>query len=194
MEEQILITTPEPITLERISYLINEKGIDPMIANLDLEMVKMKLMDEEEGLGWTTEQCDVAEMEYKRFLHLNKKFPDEVIVPHKTMDLMWHQHILDTRAYISDCNKIFGEYFHHFPYFGIRSEEDKQDLTIAFDETQNIYAKEFGDDMLAIKSSGCKSGCNSSGKCKSRKEKMHDTTSSKCTRNCVNRCKRACKT
>ena len=75
MEQQIL-RTPEPITLERISYLINTKGIDPNIANLDLEMVKMKLMDTEEGLGWTAEQCEIAEVEYKRFLHLNKKFPD----------------------------------------------------------------------------------------------------------------------
>lgn len=193
MEQQIL-RTPEPITLERISYLINTKGIDPNIANLDLEMVKMKLMDTEEGLGWTAEQCEIAEVEYKRFLHLNKKFPDFAIVPHKTMDLMWHQHILDTRAYISDCDKVFGEYFHHFPYFGIRSEDDKQDLTNAFDETQNIYANEFGDEMIPQAQSACKSGCNSSGKCKTRKEIVLEDTASKCTRNCVSRCTRACKT
>jgi len=168
--EQKILTTPDPITLERISYLINTKGIDSTIANLDLEMVKMKLMDTEEGSGWTAEQCDIAEIEYKRFLHLNKKFPDFAIVPHKTMDLMWHQHILDTRAYISDCDKVFGKYFHHFPYFGIRSEEDKHDLTNAFDETQDIYANEFGDAMIQTSSSACKSGCNSSGKCKSRRE------------------------
>lgn len=189
--EQVTLTTPEPITLERISYLINSKGIEPTIADIDLEMVKMKLMDTEEGLGWTTEQCDIAEVEYKRFLHLNKRFPDFAIVPHTVMDLMWHQHILDTRAYISDCNKVFGEYFHHFPYFGIRSEEDKQDLTNAFDETQSIYANEFGEDMIKQNANHCKSGCNSSGKCKSRKE---TTVASKCTRSCVSRCTRACKT
>ena len=105
--EQLTLTTPEPITVERISYLINQKGIDPAIAHLDLEMIKMKLKDTEEGLGWTDEQCDVAEVEYKRFLHLNKKFPDFPIVPHKTMDLMWHQHILDTRAYHEDSQNVF---------------------------------------------------------------------------------------
>lgn len=167
--EQLTLTTPEPITLERISYLINTKGIDLTIANIDLEMVKMKLKDTEEGLGWTDEQCDIAEVEYKRFLHLNKKFPAFAIVPHTAMDLMWHQHILDTRAYHNDCNKIFGEYFHHFPYFGIRNESDKKDLISAFKETQNIYANEFGEEML-------------------------NENSSKCTRNCVSRCKRACKT
>jgi hypothetical protein len=167
--ENLTLTTPEPITVERISYLINKKGIDPTIANIDLEMVKMKLMDTEEGLGWTAEQCDIAEIEYKRFLHLNKKFPDFAIVPHTAMDLMWHQHILDTRAYHNDSNIVFGQYFHHFPYFGIRSESDKQDLTSAFEETQNIYAKEFGEEMI-------------------------NENSSKCTRNCVSRCTRACKT
>ena len=189
-------TTPEPITLERISFLINKKGIDPTIANIDLEMVKMKLKDTEEGLGWSDEQCDIAEIKYKRFLHLNKKFPDFPIVPHTTMDLMWHQHILDTRAYHSDCDIVFGQYFHHFPYFGIRSESDKQDLTSAFEETQTIYLKEFGEEMINNDSSRCnaqcKSGCNSSGKCKSRNEMT--LQASKCTRNCVSRCTRACKT
>lgn len=167
--EQLILTPPEPITLERISYLINKKGIAPTIANINLEMVKMKLKDTEEGLGWTDEQCEIAEIEYKRFLQLNKKFPDSQIVPHTSMDLMWHQHILDTRAYHVDCETMFGQYFHHFPYFGIRNESDKQDLISAFEETKNIYAKEFGEEMI-------------------------NENSSKCTRNCVSRCKRACKT
>lgn len=184
--EQLTLTTPDPITLERISFLINKKGIDPVIANIDLEMVKMKLQDTEEGLGWSAEQCDKTEVEYKRFLHLNKKFPDFPVVPHTAMDLMWHQHILDTRAYIKDCDEVFGEYFHHFPYFGMRSESDKEDLTSAFDGTKKMYKKEFGEAMIKNDSRNCSSKCNSSGKCKSRRD------SSKCTRNCVSRCTRKC--
>ena len=34
---------PIPISLERISYLINTKKIEPVIANIDLEMIKIKL-------------------------------------------------------------------------------------------------------------------------------------------------------
>lgn len=167
--ENLTLTIPEPIIVERISYLINKKGIDPTIANIDLEMVKMKLRDTEEGLGWTDEQCENAEIEYKRFLQLNKKFPNVSIVPHTEMDLMWHQHILDTRAYHKDCITFFGEYFHHFPYFGIRSESDRRALNKAFEETQKIYASEFGEEMI-------------------------NKNSSKCDRNCVSRCQRACKT
>jgi hypothetical protein len=157
------------ITLERISYLTNDQLIDPIIAVIDLEMVKIKLRDTEEGLGWDDELCEIAEIEYKRFLHHNKRYPQFTIVPHKIMDLMWHQHILDTRAYHLDSEKVFGEYFHHFPYFGIRNEEDRQELESAFVETQKLYLKEFGEEMLNENSSHCK-------------------------RSCVSYCKRACKT
>ena len=159
------MTTTEAISTERVSFLINSKGIEPIIANIDLEMVKMKLRDSEEGRGWDADTCETAEVEYKRFLHLNYKFPDLTIVPNRLMDKMWHQHILDTRAYHKDSNTVFGEYFHHFPYFGITSEADRQDLIAAFDITQTAYLKEFGEEMIKDSASGCKSSCNSSGKC-----------------------------
>jgi hypothetical protein len=68
--ETAILTYPDPISSERISFLINDKNIDPKVAELDLEMIKMKLRETEEGEGWTFEQCDSAEIEYKRYLHL----------------------------------------------------------------------------------------------------------------------------
>jgi hypothetical protein len=159
--ENLTLTTPKPITVERISYLINNKGIAAIIANIDLEMVKMKLRDIDEGLGWTIGECDEAEVEYKRYLHLTKKFPDASLVPHSIMDDMWHQHILDTRAYHKDCDLIFGEYLHHYPYFGLRSEKDQQNLIFSFDETQKIYEVEFGDKMIKDEATHCKRACPS---------------------------------
>jgi hypothetical protein len=166
--EQLTQNQLEAISIERISYLVTQKGINSTIAHIDLEMVKMKIMDPEEGLGWTREDCDRAEIEYKRFLQLNKMFPNESIVPNKTMDAVWHQHILDTRAYHKDCDAVFGKYFHHFPYFGMRSETDKQDLISSFDQTQVIYFNVFDEAMNGEDSSKCNSSCNSSGKCSSR--------------------------
>jgi hypothetical protein len=159
--EQLILTTPEPISVERISFLINTKRIDPLVASIDLEMVKMKLQDIKEGLGWTFEQCAEAEVEYKRYLHLTKKFPGASLVPHSLMDDMWHQHILDTRAYHKDSTLIFGEYLHHYPYFGLRSEEDQQNLVSSFEETQKIYETEFGEKMIKDESSHCKRACPS---------------------------------
>ncbi len=159
--EHLTLATPAPITLERISYLINTKGINPIIANVDLEMVKMKLRDTDEGFGWTVEQSDEAEIEYKRYLHLTKKLPGASLVPHSIMDDMWHQHILDTRAYHKDSVLIFGEYLHHYPYFGLRSEEDQQNLISSFEETQKLYEAEFGEKMVKDESSHCKRACPS---------------------------------
>lgn len=159
--DTLTLKTPEPITLERIFYLINRKGISPVIANIDLEMVKMKLQDPEEGQGWTEDKSDEAEIEYKRYLHLSRKFPKASLVPHSIMDDMWHQHILDTRAYHKDCEIIFGEYLHHYPYFGLRSELDKQNLNFAFEETQKIYEAEFGEKMITDESSHCDRACKS---------------------------------
>lgn len=160
---QIKMETPNPISLERVSFLINEKGIDPVIAEMNLEMIKMKMALADEGEGWTKEQCDDAEVEYKRFLHLNKKFKKAAIVPTDVIDTMWHYHILDTRAYHSDSEKIFGGYFHHFPYFGIRGEEDKNNLISAFEKTKELYATEFNEIMLRGVHTDCWHDCQ--GRC-----------------------------
>lgn len=154
---------PDPISAERISTLVNTYQIEPTIAEIDLEMVKMKLRDADEGQGWSFEQCDSAEVEYKRFLHLNMKYKDAAIVPNKIMDTMWHYHILDTRAYHRDSEKIFGGYFHHFPYFGMRGEQDAQDLERAFYATKELYQKEFGESMARNEESGCWHDCQ--GRC-----------------------------
>jgi hypothetical protein len=40
------------------------------IQQLDLEMLKRKLMDNQEGEGWSAAQCDFAVHEYKCFLQI----------------------------------------------------------------------------------------------------------------------------
>lgn len=165
--EQTVLIYPDPISVERVSYLINQKGIDPVIANLDLEMVKMKLREPEEGENWTHEQCDSAEVEYKRYLHLCKKF-GKGIVPNKIMDKFWHYHILDTRAYHKDCDTVFGHYLHHFPYFGMRGEQDAIDLKNSFYQTKDRYIETFGEEMA------------------------REDNEMKCWHDCENRCWHAC--
>ena len=45
-------------------------------------------------------------------------------VPCKLVDELWHAHILDTRAYRDDCYRIFGFFYDHYPYFGLRDAAD----------------------------------------------------------------------
>lgn len=157
------LVIPAPISKERISWLINEKGINPEIAAIDLEMIKMKMSLSDEGEGWTKEQCEDAEVEYKRFLHLNKKFLNSAIVPTDVIDIIWHYHILDTRAYHKDSERVFGGYFHHFPYFGLRGDGDKQNLISSFENTTVLYEQEFGEKMLRGQHRDCWHDCE--GRC-----------------------------
>jgi hypothetical protein len=138
----------------------------------------VKLMDEEEGEGWTLEQSLIAEKLYKRFLILNLKYNDTSIVPTKVIDTFWHYHILDTKKYVEDCEFCFGYFVHHFPYFGMRGEEDAQNLKNTFDNSSSLFLTEFGEtideshdsfDLYSKNSANCDgsgSGDNQCGSCK----------------------------
>ncbi len=163
---QYVMEMPSPISSGRVAYLV-KKGIDSDIAEIDLEMVKMKLGEPKEGIGWNNEQCEDAEIEYKRYLMLCRKFPHPhyAIVPNKIMDTMWHYHILDTRAYCHDSDKLFGGYFHHFPYFGLRGDEDEKQLKESFEKTKLLYEQTFGESLMrgGIDKSDCWHDCQ--GRC-----------------------------
>ena len=162
LKEAYAVILPKPLKPERISHLIHDKGIDPTIAAIDLEMVKSKLMETEEGLGWTREQCEANEVEYKRYLHLCK-LHGKGMVPTKAIDQFWHYHILDTRAYHEDCQAVYGHYLHHFPYLGMRGEEDERQLEAGFNRTARLYREAFDEDMSAPDATDCWHDC--SGRC-----------------------------
>lgn len=156
----VTLSVPEPISKERVEFLTN-KRIDSDIASIDLEMVKMKLSEPKEGIGWTRDQVEDAEIEYKRYLHLTRHFPFPTfsVVPNKIMDTMWHYHILDTKAYHKDCERVFGHYLHHFPYFGLRGEQDEKDLKKSFEKTKEYYLQSFGEDLARNREADCWHDC-----------------------------------
>ena len=125
--------------------LSTEAAMDRLDAVLDLSGIRMKLADPEEGRGYSETDLDLREGEYRKFLALHLANPGMDSVPCKLVDEFWHQHILDTRAYHDDCHAIFGEYLHHFPYFGMRGEEDARALQDAYVDTLDRYRAAFGE-------------------------------------------------
>ncbi len=125
-----------------------EQMVEAIFA-LDLDPIKLKLMDKREGHGWTIEQADHNELEYKRFLALLATYPDQSIAPSTEVDKFWHGHILDTMKYAEDCENVFGYFLHHFPYFGMRGEEDAANLVSAFMNMQRLHDREFGNAQQA---------------------------------------------
>src|SRR6267378_1075366 len=114
------------------------------IQALDLDPIKLKLMDPVEGHGWSREYAESMAVAYKRFLTLLVTHPEVTLAPNKDVDRFWHGHILDTLKYAEDCDKMFGCFLHHFPYFGMRGAEDAANLAKAAENTRRLYRREFG--------------------------------------------------
>jgi hypothetical protein len=109
--------------------------IDADIMALDLEAQGFKLCLEE---GWTVEQVDEAIGRYRAFLHAIRHHPGHPLAPSKQVDTVWHAHILDTERYISDCQRLFGRYVHHYPYSGLLGEDEAEMQRHHFEKTQEV--------------------------------------------------------
>ncbi len=121
------------------------------IRALDLDPIKVKLMEADEGQGWSREYADRMEVAYKRFLTLLVTHPETTVAPSKEIDKFWHAHILDTMKYADDCQQVFGYFLHHFPYFGLRGADDAAQLAQAGQEMERLYEQEFGEAMPVAK-------------------------------------------
>jgi hypothetical protein len=118
------------------------------IAALDLEPIKVKLMHAESGEGWSLQRANAVEFEYRRFLILMKKFPNEQTAPLVDVDTFWHYHILDTMKYAADCDAVFGHFLHHFPYLGLRGEDDEAAHVRVGMRMKELYEETFGEDYV----------------------------------------------
>ena len=137
---------------------------------LDLTNIRLKLADPEEGAGLTSARMDILEAEYRKFLALHIVYPDADIVPCKIVDQMWHQHILDTAAYRDDCEAVFGRFLDHFPYFGMRGDDDARALHDAYADTIDRYRDAFGeppeDTWISADAASCKRTACKPQKCR----------------------------
>ena len=137
------------------------------VACLDLSPLRHKLQCPQEGICWSDEVCDVALREYRRFLTLVCLHPAESIVPSQFIDAVWHQHILHTRLYHRDMERVFGLYLHHDPTFGLGGPAEKARLEKAFARTCALYLECFGERLqeatkkLGQEAPSCSSMCSS---------------------------------
>jgi hypothetical protein len=116
------------------------------IAALDLESVKLRLMDPELGKAWSRAYADNIEHAYKTYLWMLAKYQDdaEQIMLSKDVDEFWHTHILQTAKYTDDCQAVFGQYLHHNPHIGERTAADDEKRAAMAARTRTLYEREFG--------------------------------------------------
>ena len=118
------------------------------IQALDLESVKIRLMDPELGEGWTRQYADGIEQGYRTYLTMLAKYQEhaEDILLSKDVDEFWHTHILQTIKYTEDCEAVFGKYLHHAPHIGEVTRADVEKRVALAEKTRRLYQREFGNE------------------------------------------------
>lgn len=119
---------------------ITDRPVEQAIAavqTLDLEPIRLRVMDVERGEGWTRERAERAERAYRTYLTMLVRHPEAMqsIVVSEDVDEFWHTHILHTMKYTGDCQRIFGTYLHHNPQDEARSAVD-------IEKTRQLYESE----------------------------------------------------
>ena len=115
------------------------------VMAIDLAPIKCKLMHVESGEGWSLDRADAVEKEYRRFLCLMTLYPEEETAPLVDVDTFWHYHILDTMKYAADCEQAFGYFLHHYPYVGLRGDDDAQVRIDSGERMRTLYETTFGE-------------------------------------------------
>jgi hypothetical protein len=104
----------DTVLSERLSNMgtLLTPSLDSNIQALDLSAVIQRL---QRKLEWNVPRAEQAVDEYRQFLQLIL----DGSTPHSPlsddMDEVWHAHILFTRMYADDCQRIFGRFIHHNP-------------------------------------------------------------------------------
>jgi hypothetical protein len=130
-------------TSTRMNMNANEEF--KVVMALDLDPIKVKLMHVRSGEGWSLDKANAIEKEYRRFLVLMKTYPGEAAAPLEDVDTFWHYHILDTMKYAHDCEQVFGYFLHHYPYVGLRGEDDEQFRIDSGERMRALYEATFGE-------------------------------------------------
>ena len=79
-------------------------------STVDLGRVVAQLVNYQD---WSVERAAAAERRYRRFLYLKTVLPEGHASPTPDVDLFWHQHIINTLHYGSDCEFVAGRFMHH---------------------------------------------------------------------------------
>ncbi len=131
--------------------MITEEETPQYLNTINFLPIVNRLIKEK---GWLKEEAlEIIEL-YKRFLFLEKKYGDRFqLAPTIEIDQVWHAHILYTKEYHHQCLQLFGKYIHHQPEETMSpSTLDSKDFDRMFNDTQQLYFKEFGEYIPVVRS------------------------------------------
>lgn len=115
-----------------------------IIYNADLDPIVNRLVN---TYKWSRAEAKEAIDQYRNYLFLRKKYSEQDLPPSQDIDEVWHAHILHSKEYTDFCKLVFGDYLHHNP-----GQEEGEYFQKKFEtQTQELYKKEFGDYIYAVR-------------------------------------------
>jgi hypothetical protein len=115
------------------------------VPSISIDIAAAARRSESPLAGADEQTIRTAELRYRKFLGLVAKYPDVDLSPARDIDEVWHLHMLQPRAYVEDCNRIFGDILDHDGGFGKDSEQQYQDLLAVFDHTAALWSSEYSE-------------------------------------------------
>ncbi len=92
--------------------------------------------------NWTSIYTFRVIQEYKKFIFLGI-VADHIVSPPKSIDLVWHLHLIYTHSYWDKfCGEVLQQSFHHSPSLGGKGEKTKYDRL--YQQTLATYQIYFG--------------------------------------------------
>jgi hypothetical protein len=91
---------------------------------------------------------EAACYQYRCFLGLKQRYPSLLLVPPPAALQLWHIHILDTRAYRSDCERLLQRFLDYLPGLGLYGLADHQQLRAAREACSTLLLHHYGPDSL----------------------------------------------
>lgn len=120
-----------------------------LIDSVDLSLVVERLVKTE---GWSQREAEQVVAQYRNYLFLRKKYPEDSLPPSQEIDEAWHAHILHTVEYRRFCKRVFAEredaYLDHHPQ--AEQGESPEKMAELFDRTQALYHREFGEYIYQV--------------------------------------------
>jgi hypothetical protein len=93
---------------------------------------------------WKKQFALKAIHEYKKFIYIGI-ISDFSVTPSKVIDIVWHEHLLFTKAYREFCDEIIHYNFEHHPEL-ITLDEQTEQFAMQYVQTLQLYRYEFGYD------------------------------------------------
>jgi len=130
-----------------------ERVMNPSIysstAPVELDFERLRLLNAQpehqpvSAAGW-----HAACHQYACFLGLKQRYPSLLLLPPAAALQLWRCHILDTRAYRRDCERLLLRFLDHLPALGLCSDADQQQLRTAQAICDELLLKHYGADAL----------------------------------------------